>query len=297
MINTRILEQRLGWRSAGPGSGVAPKDPESRPIRHEALLQGKIRSTAARQQRGVRRTDVEAAWAAIPMLAASVDEMASARRALVSLDRTSAAAAGLDQFRAQLLRLAKENGWRRIGITSPTRGCGRTFISAGLAASVARLEYMRVLLLDLDLAAPSLARQIGIPAPMPLAAFLKVSASPENQLVRIGQNLALGLNETASPDAAELLQDPDLILGLRNLVDSLAPDVVIHDLPPLLDDPAAVAFLPQLDAVLLVADGTRTVARDIAECERILEGQLPLLGVILNKSEDADIRRRGGARG
>lgn len=297
MINTRILEQRLGWRSAGASDGTAPKDPESRPIRHEALLQGKIRTTATRQHRSVRRADIEAAWAAIPMAAESVDEMKTARRALVSLDRSSAAAAGLDQFRTQLLRLTKENGWRRIGITAPTRGCGRTFIAAGLAASVARLEYMRVLLLDLDLAAPSLARQIGVAAPMPLAAALKGSVLPEDQLVRVGPNLALGLNQTASPDAAELVQDPDLILGLRDLIDSLAPDLVIHDLPPLLEDPAAVAFLPQLDAVLLVADGTRTIARDIAECERILEGQLPLLGVILNKSEDADTRRRGVARG
>ena len=62
------------------------------------------------------------------------------------------------------------------------------------------------------------------------------------------------------------------------------PDVVILDLPPLLDDAVMMALMPQLDAVLLVADGLNSTARDILECERILEGQLPLLGIVLNKS-------------
>lgn len=297
MVNTRILEQRLGWRTAGSPDGAAPKGPESRPIRHEAMLQGKLQTAPRKQRSGIRRADIEAAWADIPMVALSVDEMTVAKTRLISLDRASAAAAALDQLRAQLLRLTRENGWRRIGITAPTRGCGRTFIAAGLAASVARLDYMRVLLLDMDLAAPGLAAQIGISAPMPLISLLKGAEVPENQLVRIGPNLALGLNETASANAADQVEDPDLILGLRGVIDSLAPDVVLFDLPSLLDDPASIAFLPQLDAVLLVADGTRTMARDIVECERILEGQVPLLGVILNKSEDADIRRPGVARG
>lgn len=296
MINTRILEQRLGWRTGAQPDGT--DTPENRPIRHETVLQGRIRpapGTSPRQ--GQRRADVDATWAALPVVAQSTETMTGARKRLVSLDRTSAAGAALDELRTQLLRVTKTNGWRRIGITSPTRGCGRSFIAAGLAASIARLDYIRVLLTDMDLAAPDLARLLGVAAQGPIADNLADAMPPESWLVRIGDNLALGLSDSAADSAAELVQNPEFILGLRAVIDALAPDLVIHDLPPLLTDLSTVAFLPQLDAVLLVSDGTRTMARDIVECERILEGQVPLLGVILNKSEDTDKRQRRVSRG
>jgi len=288
MINTRILEQRLGWRTTADSDGA--EQPENRPIRHETVLQGRIRANPDRPR--LRRADIEATWAALPMVAPSTDALTGPRLKLSAMDRDSAAGAALDELRTQMLRVVKTNGWRRIGITAPTRGCGSTFIASGLAASIARLEYLRVLLLDMDLAAPDLSRLLGIQARGPIGDNL-VDAPPANSwMLRIGDNLALGLNDTSVANAAELVQDPDLNLGLRAAIDALAPDLVIHDMPPLLNDTASVAFLPQLDAVLLVADGTRTQAGDIVECERILEGQVPLLGVILNKSEDTDKRQR-----
>ena len=57
----------------------------------------------------------------------------------------------------------------------------------------------------------------------------------------------------------------------------------IHDRGAFLVPPNA-AFLPQVDGVLLVADGTRTVAEEIAACERVLDGQTQVLGVILNRA-------------
>lgn len=294
MINTRILEQRLGWRSHDASDGA--EQPENRPLRHETVLQGRIRTAPGRPRQ--RRADVEATWAALPMVAPTAENLTSPRNRVSALDRHGAAGAALDDLRTQILRVAKANGWRRIGITSPTRGCGRSFIAAGLAASIARLENLRVLLLDMDLAAPDLARQLGLRGTGPIGDNLADAPPAESWVLRVGDNLALGLSDNAIDNGAELVQRPDLILGLRALIDALAPDLVIHDMPPLLGDSAASAFLPQLDAVLLVTDGTRTQAADVVECERLLEGQVPLLGVILNKSDDTDKRqRRRGARG
>lgn len=295
MINTRILEQRLGWRTAGRPDGA--DDPETRPLRHETVLQGRIRPTPEKGRTSPRRADIEAAWEALPIAAPSADALSDAHKRLVALDRNSVAAAALDQLRTQLLRFCKTNGWRRIGITAPARGAGSSFIAAGLSASVARLDYIRVLLLDMDLAAPDMARLLGLVAPGPIGDLLVQSAPAESWLVRIGDNLALGLNSSAINTAADLVQSPDLILGLRAVIDTLSPDLVIHDMPPLLTDSSSAALLPQLDAVLLVADGTRTQANDIVECERILDGQVPLLGVILNKAEDAGGRQRRQTRG
>ena len=55
-------------------------------------------------------------------------------------------------------------------------------------------------------------------------------------------------------------------------------------MPPVLESDDLSAFLPQVDGVLLVADGTRTLPQHIAECERRLEGQARILGVILNRA-------------
>ncbi len=289
MVNTRILEQRLGWRAGGKPDG---DEPSRRALAHEPLLQGRVRPVPSNSQ-PVRRAGTDALWASLSKVAETLDDGSNGGGPhLFALDRHGPAAAALDQLRTQLVRVAKANGWRRIGVTSPGDGCGRTAIAAGLAASVARLDYLRVLLVDMDLAAPGLAPALGIRAPGPIEAFLDGRVPAEEQVQRVGDNLALLLNDRPVPQSGEVVHDPDFILKIRGLIDQLAPDLVVYDLPPLLGEGTAVGLLPQLDAVLLVADGTRTVARDIIECERLLEGQVPLLGVVLNKSEDADLRGR-----
>lgn len=287
MVNTRILEQRLGWRATDDSGETLPP---SRPIAHAPLLQGRV-DTGARPPRHHRRAEVEDIWSALPVVLDDVGKLA-ARGTAPSIARGAPAALAMDQLRTQLLRVLTERGWRRIGVTSPARGAGRSFVAAGLAASIARLETLRVLLIDADLAEPGLQTLLGVAAPGPLEAVLSGSAAPATALVRVGSTLALALNSAPLARAAERMMAPDSILGLRAMVESVAPDVVIHDLPPLLGDPVAPTLLSQLDAVILVADGTRTTARDILECERILEGQVPLLGVVLNKSEDRSPRSR-----
>lgn len=73
---------------------------------------------------------------------------------------------------------------------------------------------------------------------------------------------------------------------LNSLQETLNPDVMLYDLPPTLACDDVLAFLPRVDGVLLVAGGGITSAEDVRRCERLFEGQAPLLGVILNKTED-----------
>ena len=115
--------------------------------------------------------------------------------------------------------------------------------------------------------------------------------TPHSQLVRAGDSMALALNALPVQQPGERMYAPDAIHHWREMLDCAMPDVVILDLPPLLEDAVMPALMPQLDAVLLVADGLSSTARDILECERILDGQVPLLGIVLNKSEDRDPRR------
>ena len=87
-------------------------------------------------------------------------------------------------------------------------------------------------------------------------------------------------------EAAELLQDAALATALDVWRDRRPDAVEVIDTAPLLGGDAALATLPLVDAILLVADGRRSTAADMAEAERLLRDLPPILGVILNKSED-----------
>jgi protein-tyrosine kinase len=288
MVNTRILEQHLG-RQRGQDPDDTAQTP--RDLRHEPLLQGRIQTAlpaaAGLAPRGrLSRAALQDTWAALTPVGDSLEGLALRRGALPPCGRDSAAGATLDQLRSALLRATGAQSWRRIGISAPRRGAGASFVAVGLAASIARLDYLRVGLLDLDLAHPTLHNHLGLVAPGPLEALLRGEVSAVAQAGRIGANTAVVFNDRPVRAPADLLHSPEAILSMRALNDVLAPDLLLVDLPPLLTDPSAAAALAQVDAVLLVADGSRTTARDILECERRIEGQTPLLGIVLNKSED-----------
>jgi Mrp family chromosome partitioning ATPase len=286
MVNTRILEQRLGWRSTEEG---AEPTPPTRAIGHAPMLQGRINGARRSAPSAQRRAEVEDIWASLPLILDSVDHLTTKGKT-PSFARGTASGTAMDQLRTQLMRVIADKGWKRIGISSPSRGAGRSFVAAGLAASIARLETARVLLIDADLEEPGLHALLGLTPAGPLESLLAGTTEPEDQLQRIGSSLAVALNSAAVRQGSERMMAPEAILALRAMIDCIAPDVVIHDLPPLLSDPVTPALLPQLDAVLLVADGLRTTPADILESERLLEGLVPLLGVVLNKSEDRDPR-------
>lgn len=201
------------------------------------------------------------------------------------------AAAAIDLLRGRLLQALRENGWRRVAVTSATRGCGKSTVAANLALSLARRPSGRTVLLDLDLRRPGLADLFGLPAPGPMRDLLSGRAAPAVHLLRAGRGLALGLNARAEAAGADLLLEPAAQEALAAVARDLDPEVVIYDLPPALGSDDVVAVLPQTDAVLLVADGTQTTAEDLRACERLFQGRVPLLGVVLNRAQDRGLSR------
>lgn len=209
-----------------------------------------------------------------------------ARSRIVSLEKSDPAHVAFDVLRTRVLKALRDNGWRRVAVTSPTKGCGKTFVAANLALSLARQPEIRTLLLDLDLRAPALAPALGLREARPIQPFLEGRAAPAEHLLRVGANLALGPNSQRVRDSAELIQARQTGPALAAAVAFLAPDVVILDLPPLLAGDDALATLPHVDCALLVAGGGQTTPEHIEACERLLEGSTPLLGVVLNRAED-----------
>ncbi|UWR23520.1 CpsD/CapB family tyrosine-protein kinase [Sulfitobacter sp. S190] len=208
--------------------------------------------------------------------------------------RNTEVARAFDLLRTKLRQTAQQHGTARIGVSAPTAGCGATFTAAHLAASLSRVPSSRTVLMDMNLRAPGVARAFDMTQTAgrtSMADFLSGDVALSDHIVRVNDTLALGLSDRAHPNAAEILQDPAAARTLADMHAALTPDLVLYDLPPLLSFDDASGFLPELDGILLVSDGTRTMARHLARCERMLDGHVPLLGVILNRARRSSIER------
>jgi len=203
-----------------------------------------------------------------------------------------------DLLRTRILQPMQDRGWRRLAVTSPTHGCGKSLVAANLALSLARRPNSRTLLLDLELRAPRLAGLFGLADAGPLRDILVGDQPFEGHLRRIWRTLALGFNSRPVPDAAELLHDPATADSIAAMMEGLDPQVALFDLPPALVSDDVLAMAPAVDAVLLVIDGTRSTTAEVRACEKMLDGVIPILGVVLNRAQDRDLTRyRYGRKG
>lgn len=198
----------------------------------------------------------------------------------------SAVTGTFDMLRTRVVQALAKEGWTRIAVTSPTHGCGKSFVAANLALSLARLPACRTVLMDLELRDPQLAQLFACDDVAPLSDYLLGEQPLESQFRRLGDNLALALNGAPVEQASELLQDPEFPNAMTTLRELLEPDVVIIDTPPALGTDDVLSLADEVDAVLLVVDGTRTSPEDIRACERLFDGRLPILGTVLNRAQD-----------
>lgn len=206
------------------------------------------------------------------------------RERIVTRHKTNPAHIVFDNLRTRLLRALDVHKWTRIAVTSPTKGCGKTMVSANLAFSLARQPEVNTMLLDMDLLAPSIARRLGIVERLNIEDLLTGATPADRYLRRIGSNLALGLNHQPVIDSAELMQSKRTAGLLANMLAIYRPRVVIYDLPPMLVSDDVIAFLPNVDAVLMIAAAGHTRPAEISECERIIAEHSNFLGILLNKS-------------
>jgi protein-tyrosine kinase len=116
--------------------------------------------------------------------------------------------------------------------------------------------------------------------------YLLGQVAPRDYFRRAGDNLAIGLNTVRVWNAAELVQSRRVAATLASSLELFRPNVVLFDLPPMLTSDDVLAFLPNVDGVLLVAAGGETKASEIEECERLMAEHTNFLGVVLNKAED-----------
>jgi Mrp family chromosome partitioning ATPase len=231
-------------------------------------------------------TDIADLWTTLPLREPDPQRLKAGR--IVSADSTGPGRAAFDLLRTRVLKPCLDNRWTSIAVTSPTKGCGKSVVSSNLAFSIARNPDMRTMLLDVDLRAPSLATTLGTELDASLADYLQDKADLAKAAHRIMPNLVLMANNVPVLDSAEFMLAQSTHHKLAQARRDLRPTIMIFDLPPMLGCDDAQAFLPNVDAVLLVIGGGATTASNITACERMLENGPHLLGMVLNRAEDAD---------
>jgi Mrp family chromosome partitioning ATPase len=221
------------------------------------------------------------AWAGLD--AFEPDPQLLARNRIVTFADADPAHATYDMMRTKLLRALRQNGWTSVAITSPTNGCGKTTTSLNLAFSLSHQPDVRTVLVDLDLRRPALAREIGLATPQSMASVLQGTRPVAENFVRYGETLAIGTNATPLHGSSELLLNAATAHGVAALKAAFQPDVIIYDMPPMLQSDDAMAFLPHVDCVLLVAAAEKSRLDEVDKCEQELTEQTNVLGVVLNK--------------
>ena len=105
-----------------------------------------------------------------------------------------------------------------------------------------------------------------------------------------GTNTGL-LTVLAAPNSVLNPTEQIVSSTMRTVMSGLRKDpryrLIIFDLPPMLTSDDFLAFLPQVDAALLVASAGETTVHDIAECERLIDPD-KLLGCVLNKVAESE---------
>lgn len=172
-----------------------------------------------------------------------------------------------------------------IMITSAMPGEGKTFTSVNLAMSIAAELDHTVMLVDADVARPSVLNVLGLPAAPGLLDLLEGKTEMRDVLLKTNvDKLTILPSGTPHPRATELLASD----AMRVLLDSMSkryPDrIIIFDSPPLILTTEARVLATQMGQVVLVVQADKTLQADVQQALATIES-CPVKMMLLNKIE------------
>ena len=194
----------------------------------------------------------------------------------------------VDMLRTRVVQLMRQNGWKRLAVTSPDKSAGKSTTCCNLLASLSRQTDRRTMLFDLDLRRPALAGILGHKGEVGFPAVLAGEVPYEKQAIRFSEVSAVSLTYRPERNPTELLLSDRTAGVLAQIEKTFQPDIMIFDMPPMLVTDDALAFLKNVDCAMIVAGAESTSIDQIDICEKEIAGQTNVLGVVLNKCRHMD---------
>jgi protein-tyrosine kinase len=212
------------------------------------------------------------------------------RNRIIALNEGDPRTAIFDSLRTQVIQKMEENNWRTLAIISPTPACGKTCIAINLAISIAEQPQKTAVLLDFDLRRPRVATYLGIKPEKSMNDFLHDNAELQDILVNPGiPRLVVIPTNRPVHKSSEMLASAKIANLIKELRGRYESRIVLIDLPPMLNSDDAMVVLPQVDCALMVIGNGLVNEADINESMRLL-AKTNLLGIVVNKAEDVQIR-------
>jgi protein-tyrosine kinase len=248
---------------------------------------------------------VEPVAAKVAVAAPPAEPVVTSRR--VELDLAQLAAAGIvtpnaprsniaDQYRVIKRPLILNavgkgavplNHGNLIMVTSALSGEGKSYTSINLAMSIAAELDHTVMLVDADVARPSILRMLGLPPGPGLLDLLEGRAEMSQVLQRTNiDKLTLLPSGTPHPRATELLASE----AMRQLLDDIATRyhdrIVIFDSPPLLLTTESRVLASHMGQIVVVVNAGKTLQADVQHALSTIES-CPVRLMLLNKAQSA----------
>jgi protein-tyrosine kinase len=189
--------------------------------------------------------------------------------------------------RAFAARDAHNRPGNLIMITSSLPGEGKTFCAINLAMSIAMELDHTVLLIDADVARPSILRTLGLPAQRGLMdLLLDDKLELADLLLRTNvDTLSILPAGTSSPHATELLASQTMHTFVTEVANRYPDRIVIFDSPPLLLTSEAQVLASYMGQIALVVESETTTQHAVKESLRQLEG-CSNVSIIYNKTRE-----------
>lgn len=209
---------------------------------------------------------------------------ALARNLVVSGDGADPVSAAYKLLRTHVLQRMDANGWNVLAITSPGPGDGKTLTALNLSITMAREVNHTVLLVELDLRRPTLHTLLGYEPGPGITDYLLRDTPLPAVMINPGIDRLVVIPAGPPADASsELLSSPRMVDLVRELKARYPSRLVLFDVPPLLTSDDGLAFVPHVDAALLVVAEGQTSFDDIARAKNMLTST-HLLGAVLNRA-------------
>lgn len=221
--------------------------------------------------------------------ATPVESKAMERNKILPAVDDRGAVTAYKMLRTRVLQRMRSNDWHSLIVTGAGPGEGKTLTACNLAVSVAGDVNQAVVLVDLDLQRPSLARYFGLDVRASIGDYLIGKAELEEIVYAPAgmERLAIIPNRDPVPNSSDLLASPRMRTLLKWLREQGPETITIFDMPPILACDDVLAFSPYVDAILMVVAEGMTERTSLARCMEML-GDRNLLGVVLNQSREQD---------
>lgn len=171
-----------------------------------------------------------------------------------------------------------------IMVTSALAGEGKSFTSLNLAMSIAAELDNTVMLVDADVARPSVLRMLGLPQGPGLLDVLENRVDMPSVLLRTNvDKLTLLPSGTPHPRATELLASDAMTHLLDDMARRYSDRIIIFDSPPLLLTTESRVLASHMGQIVIVVHAEKTLQSAVQQALAAIE-TCPLKMMLLNQA-------------